>query len=201
MAAARRFLKEILASKGRRSDIERNAFLAAAAALVPSDVFKDRKGRGVMRLLDIDYRLLKQAAVLRADLEDGSKKWALKKTGPHADRSDWSPVARWLHSEDASVEDNSHKELVRVRVGEDEVAGVMKYEFHRARVLSETKNSLLVKFKRTSEFAEMRREFDLKKKTLRRKRAVALARKLVLPPNRPHLSTETSPALCAVCCD
>ena len=35
-----------------------------------------------MRLLDVDYRVVKMAADMRGNLEDGSKKWKLLKTGP-----------------------------------------------------------------------------------------------------------------------
>ena len=102
MEAVRRFLKEILATSGRRTDVERNAFWSAAVALIPSDVFLNRKGRAVMRLLDVDYRVVKMAADMRGDLEDGSKKWKLLKTAQHADRTDWSRIAKWLHSDEAS---------------------------------------------------------------------------------------------------
>ena len=57
MNAAQRFLKEVLALIGRRTDLERNAFMAAAVALIPSDVFQNRKGRAMMRLLGVNYRV------------------------------------------------------------------------------------------------------------------------------------------------
>ena len=47
-------------SKGRRSDVDANAFWAAAVALLPADLLKDRKGRAAMRLLDINYRVIKK---------------------------------------------------------------------------------------------------------------------------------------------
>ena len=43
--AARMFLKEVLASEGRRTDVESNAFWAATVALIPADVLVNRKGR------------------------------------------------------------------------------------------------------------------------------------------------------------
>ena len=72
MNAARRFLKEVLALIGRRTDLERNAFMAAAVALIPSDVFRNRKSRAMMRLLGVNYRVVKMASDLRGELEDGS---------------------------------------------------------------------------------------------------------------------------------
>ena len=59
------FLTEVLASKERRTDVESNAFWAAAVALIPADVLVNRKGRAVMRLLDIDYRVIKKASEMR----------------------------------------------------------------------------------------------------------------------------------------
>ncbi len=153
--AARRFLKEVLASSGRRTDLERNAFMAAAVALIPSDVFQNRKGRAVMRLLGVNYRVVKMAADMRGELEDGSNKWKLLKTAEHADRTDWSSVKKWLHSDEASCEDNNNKSLVRVNMGKDEATGQIMFEFHRARVLSESKDELREKFKRSPEFTAM----------------------------------------------
>ena len=85
IGAARRFLKEIMATRGRRTDVESTAFWAAAVALIPSDVLQNRKGRAIMRLLDIDYRVVKKATEMRAGLEDGSKKWRHVTTAKHCD--------------------------------------------------------------------------------------------------------------------
>ena len=49
-------------SKGRRTDVESTAFWAAAAALIPANVFENRKGRAIMRLLDVEYRVVKKAS-------------------------------------------------------------------------------------------------------------------------------------------
>jgi len=46
LQAAKRFLNEMLASSGRRSDIERNAFWASVVSLMPSDLTENRQGRG-----------------------------------------------------------------------------------------------------------------------------------------------------------
>ena len=51
------FLNEFMFTKGRRTDLNGNAFWAAAAALVPEGVFKDRQGRAVMQLLDQRYQV------------------------------------------------------------------------------------------------------------------------------------------------
>jgi urease gamma subunit len=95
--AARMFLKEVLASKGRRTDVESNAFWAAAVALIPADVLVNRKGRAVVRLLDINYRVIKKASEMRGVLDYGSRRWATVKTSSHSDVSEWSLLINWLH--------------------------------------------------------------------------------------------------------
>ena len=120
--------------------------MAAAVALIPSDVFQNRKGRAVMRLLGVNYRVVKMAADLRGELEDGSNKWKLLKTAEHADRTDWSAAKKWLHSDEASCEDNNNKSLVRVNMGKDEATGQINFEF---------KDELRDKFKRSPEFTAM----------------------------------------------
>ena len=157
MNAARRFLKEVLASSGRRTDLERNAFMAAAVALIPSDVFQNRKGRAVMQLLGVNYRVVKMAADLRGELDDGSNKWKLLKTTEHADRTDWSAAKKWLHSDEASCEDNNNKSLVRVNMGKDEATGQINFEF---------KDELRDKFKGSPEFTAMCQAYLKKKQDL-----------------------------------
>lgn len=152
--------------------------MAAAVALIPSDVFQNRRGRAVMRLLDVNYQVVKMAADMRAQLEDGSQKWMLLKTAAHADRTDWSPINKWLHSEEASCEDNSRKDLVRVNMGVDEAARQVQYEYHRARILSDSKNALRDKFKRSAEFVAMSEKYAKKKHDIRWKHAVVLARQV-----------------------
>ena len=61
------FLKEVLLTKGRRSDADRYAYWAAAVALIPSGVFLSRKGRAIMRLLDVEYRVVKTALDIHED--------------------------------------------------------------------------------------------------------------------------------------
>lgn len=171
--ASRSFLKGIMASRGRRTDVESTAFWAAAVALIPSDVLKNRKGRAIMRLLDIDYRVVKKASEMRAGLEDGSKIWKHVTTAKHCDTASWQHVVQWLHSDEASCEDNAHKEMVRIDIGVEK--GVHEYVFHRARILLDTKGALLVKFKSSSTYALMCQEFMDKKAAVRRRQALDLA--------------------------
>ena len=50
---------------GRRTDADRNAFWASAAAMLPRDIFESRGGRAAIHILDVSYRVIKQAAKLR----------------------------------------------------------------------------------------------------------------------------------------
>ena len=175
IGAARRFLKEIMATRGRRTDVESTAFWAAAVALIPSDVLQNRKGRAIMRLLDIDYRVVKKATEMRAGLEDGSKKWRHVTTAKHCDTAFWRHLEQWLHSDEASSEDNDHKTMVRIDLGVGPDGH--NYTFHRGRILLDRKNALHVKFKASASFALMCEEFKSKKAAVRRRKAVILATK------------------------
>ena len=39
-----------------------------------------------MRILGVSYRVIKQGAAYRADMEDRGRGWKLLKTAPHSDR-------------------------------------------------------------------------------------------------------------------
>lgn len=178
VAAAKAFLKEIMLTSGRRTDLEANAFWAAAVALIPADVVLNRKGRAVHRLLGVGPRVIAKATQMRKELVDRSTKWIQVTTASHSDVSAWHLLQEWLHSDEASHEDNTHKELVRVdRVdlagrGEPKLA----YEQHRARVLNDTKPALYLKFKASQAFAQMAADFLAKKKARRLKLATIRAR-------------------------
>jgi phage-related protein len=179
VTAARGFLKEIMAPNGRRTDLETSAFWAAAVAMIPVDVVLNRKGRAVHRLLGVGPRVISKATEMRTALADRSKRWLLVTTASHGDVSDWHLLWEWLHSDEASHEDNTHKELVRVdRV---DLAGGQKepvnaYEQHRARTLNDTKQALYVKFMASQTFTQMADDFLAKKKAQRLKLATIRAR-------------------------
>ena len=75
LETAKAFFTDIFAlrgkrGRGRRSDVDRNAFAAAAAALLPADLLKNRRGRAAMRLLGLSYRQVKAGSAKRRELED-----------------------------------------------------------------------------------------------------------------------------------
>ena len=53
LEAASEFLHGVLASKGRRSDDDRNAFWASVVSLIPRDAAKKKMIRAAMRLLKV----------------------------------------------------------------------------------------------------------------------------------------------------
>jgi hypothetical protein len=69
-----------------------------------------------MRLLDIDYRVIKKASEMRGVLDDGSRRWATAQTSTHSDVSEWSLLVNWLHSNEASHEVNTHNAPVRIDI-------------------------------------------------------------------------------------
>jgi predicted nucleic acid-binding protein len=81
-----------MGSKGRRADVNTNAFWAAAAALLPRDLLVNRKGRAVMRVLDLNYRAIKRAGEIRARTKDKHGGWQLLTTNEHCARVDWNQV-------------------------------------------------------------------------------------------------------------
>ena len=60
IATAKGFFNGAMQAKGRRSDIDTDAFWTAAAALVPT-AREDKKVRSVMRVLGLRYGSVKRA--------------------------------------------------------------------------------------------------------------------------------------------
>ena len=56
--SAKKFFTDLMSTKGRRTTIDSNAFWAAAAALLPASLLKNRKSKEAMRLLGVNYRVV-----------------------------------------------------------------------------------------------------------------------------------------------
>lgn len=172
--AARDFFGGIMASKGRRSDVDRNAFWAVASALLPKSLLEDRKGRAAMRLLGVNYRVVKKAGETRAKLEDQGSGWKLMTTAEHSDKRNYEALSKWAHSADASTEDNDNKTPVRVVV--EVKGGENYYVIHYRRYLNGTYARLLRAFRESPEFAEMARLHLETEKAKRRAKAAKIVR-------------------------
>ena len=139
LEAAADFLHGVLASKGRRSDEDRNAFWASVVSLIPRDAAKKRMVRAAMRLLKVPKRVVKQAMRMRGELEDRAKGWRRIKSFGHADKVDGAIIAEAWHSELLSTEDNFHKQTYAVKQTEmyavycGNCDGEEQYDMHQRR--------------------------------------------------------------------
>ena len=142
---AKAFFTGIMGTKGRRSDIDMNAFWAAAAAIVPVTAREDKLVRAVMRILGLRYESVKRAIELRKAMVDTAAGWKWIKTEPHCDRTDWTPLIKWLHSDEASTPDNDHKSEIKVNVTDD--GTTVSYELHERRYWNDKLSVLLRAFR------------------------------------------------------
>ena len=131
---ARAFLTGLLGTKGRRSDEDANAWMAAAVGLIPRTLFQDKRGRSASRVSGLSYRQLKRACAGRGEMEDLSKGWIRKPPSRHSDRIDYAPCRDFWHEhQKVSVPDNQNKQMVRVYGDFDEATGQQSYELHERR--------------------------------------------------------------------
>jgi hypothetical protein len=130
LECARDFFTELMSSKGRRSDEDANALLAAATSLLPRDLYESKRGRSAMRILGFSYRVAKKATSLRAELEDRGRGWRRVVSSKHADALDGQPIRDWWHSPEASSEDNNNKRPVRIYCGVDDETKEILYDIH-----------------------------------------------------------------------
>jgi len=84
LAAAKSFFGGIMHTKGRRTETDMNAFWAAISALIPQDLLEKRGGRAATRILGTHYRVVKQGAEVRAELEEHGKSFSLTQAELHA---------------------------------------------------------------------------------------------------------------------
>ena len=74
LQAVRRFFNEMLASKGHRTDVERNAFWAGVVGLMPADLIENRQGRAMMRILELQEKLEARGYVWCGQMADSTPK-------------------------------------------------------------------------------------------------------------------------------
>ena len=150
---AKGFFTGVMATKGRRTDIDMNAFWAAAAAVVPVSTKKDRKARSVMRVLGLRHDSVKHATEDRGAMADSAAGWRWIKTKQHCDRLDWSPLEKWLHSDEAPTPDNDHK--TEIKVNTIDSGGVVSYELHKRHYWVDKHQDLRERFRTTPSYADM----------------------------------------------
>ena len=101
LSVAKDFFGSLMKAKGRRCDIQRNAFGAGLVALIPRDIFENRQGRAAMRLLGLSYRQVKLGSEERAVMEDCGKGFQLWKGGTRKDKvctalTSTAPQSLWV---------------------------------------------------------------------------------------------------------
>jgi hypothetical protein len=174
LETAVRFLHEVLAAKGRRSDDDRNAFWASVVSLLPADLLRVRgQCAAAMRLLKVPYRTVKAATAMRGELEDRQKGWKRICSSGHADKVDGAIIAKAWHDEELSTEDNFHKVSYAIYSGVS--GGDEQYDIHWRRAQEGNDKDSLRRFK-ASHFAHELREAT---KTVKRPEGVACSLKLL----------------------
>jgi len=158
LEAAREFFNDIMATRGRRTDEDRNAFWAGLVALIPANILEDRRGRAAMRLLNVQYRHIKKATVLRTAVEQ-KRGWTQLVSSSHKDRVDLKLIHEWWHTDAASMEDNIKKEKLRVfhdgphLSGSDAANSTVAYEEHMRRLQLAGNKDSLAAFTESSQYA------------------------------------------------
>ena len=177
VAAAVEFLG-MLNTGGRRTAVNANAFMAVLSALLPKNVFENRKGRAFMRMFNVNYRTLKKGCQIAAvTASEGC--WRLIMNGLHSNGLLWRHVRAWWHSSEASVEDNDNKQKVRVyREGAEVNAdGTIPYEEHFRRYFVDSMRASIKTFRGSGEFGLMAKDHAEKGQAWRRAKAVTIVKK------------------------
>ena len=163
---AKAFFGELLPAgglQGRRNAEDQNAALAAAVALTPHDVVKNRKLASLMRSTGVSYRLAKAASAERGAMEDRAGGWR-RVEAKHSDRAHYGPMAEAWH-EVLSEPDNANKQLVRVFLGVDQKTGQKLYDFHARRAPLYTSRKAIEVFRASSFGDEFRKSTITGKRT------------------------------------
>lgn len=155
LQAAARFIHEVLGTRGRRSDKDRNAFWASVVSLMPRELKGKRKVASAMRLLQVPRRVINRALDMRGELEDRAQGWRRIVSNGHKDKVDGAIISEAWHSELLSSEDNMHKRSYAVYCGECD--GEEQYDIHQRRAQHGTDKDALQRFK-GSEFEAKLRE-------------------------------------------
>ena len=108
-----------MATRGRRTDLNRNVFYTAAAATIPKKARENKQVQEVMRLKGLRHEAIIKAVTMRTDMDDQCCGWKLLATVGHRNAVGYSPLDRWLHSSVAPMEDNEVKKQVRVNESTD----------------------------------------------------------------------------------
>ena len=154
--SAKVFISECLTRHpGRRTLQDTNAFWVILAALVPDQVFDQKLGATMGRLLGVNYRAIRDGLAKRKETEDAAEGWRFVTTSKHFDSVEVETARRWLHV-DGTTEDNANKRLYRVfhtSVGDDG-KHVVEYEEHWRRYFKGPIKELHQEFLKSDDFLQ-----------------------------------------------
>ena len=165
------FFTGTMTTRGRRTDLNRNVFYAAAAAVIPAGARENKQTRAVMRLTGLRHGAVSKAIRFRSEMYDHGHGWKLLTTAKHRDAVDYTPLDRWFHSPAASTEDNEAKKEVRVGMVGSE--GTISYQIHNRRYLNAKVPNLHKDFQDSPELREMQLKYQHVGRQKRRKKALA----------------------------
>lgn len=169
--SAKEFIHDCLThGPGRRNLQDTNAFWAILAALVPEQVFDERLGETVGKLLGVSYRNVRKALDMRHDIEESASGWQFVRTNKHYDSIEVAKISEWLHTE-GTTEDNANK--IKHRVYHDDstsnatsigaataAGGPRQYEEHWRRYFNDTIKNLHRQFLASDTFAKLKVEHE-----------------------------------------
>ena len=89
------FFTGTLKTRGRRTDLDRDVFYAAAV-IVPKGLRENKQMRAVMRLTGLRHDALSKAIQFRSEMGDLGRGWKLLKTARHLDAVVYSPLDQWF---------------------------------------------------------------------------------------------------------
>jgi len=158
-------------TRGRRTDLNRNVFYAAAAAVIPKGVRENKQIRAVMRLAGLRHDAISKGVEFRNEMDDHKCGWKPLGTAKHSDAVDYAPLDSWFHSSAASTEDNEVKNEVRVGMVED--GGSISYQLHNRRYLNAKIPILHKDFEESPELEQMKLKYAQVERQKRRKKALA----------------------------
>ena len=155
LEAASQFLHEVLNSKGRRSDDDRNAFWSSIVSLMPRDLADKRMIASAMRLLKVPRSVIKRATTVRGELEDRARGWCRITSSGHRVKVDGSIISAAWHNELLSSEDNQNKQPYAIYCGVCET-GDEQYDIHWRRAQYGSDKDALRRFKGSEFEAKLR---------------------------------------------
>lgn len=165
LTAVKYFLKDIMASKGRRSTMNNNVYYGVLAAVLPDTLVQDRKQREVARMLGVKQSVVRKAIDMRSQLVQGEG-WVDIKNAEHTDKVDWDLVRDWLHSDDGSTIDNDHKQYVPVKTVDKET-GEVKLVNHPRRRPNGSKEDTYLLFQQSALCSKIKADYLANEKNKR----------------------------------